>query len=717
MKVRAAFTPRRRAPQLRTSIAFLLALGLAALFAQAPGHAAPGVESDPLLYARGMLVTGNYVAGGVDLFNQSPVNIPPDVLANGLATGTIHMTGVPAKADIVGAFLYWETIYPTTLDARKDIASLVKFRGSAIDPTIGLKATTKSLSGNTATCWGSAGQGPRVLTMFRADVLHQLPKLFDATGKWTGKRLVNDTDVTANVDLQGNAYPLHTVTLPEGSGNLAVQSAGATLVVIYRNASDPLTKIVLYDGAYLHSEGATLSQNLRAFYQHAGNSGKMTHMVGSGGANHNEQLFFNGALVATDPFKTTSPSSDRSWSTFTSSVSMTGTTTADGYGETANTTVAYSKTAGGDDCLAWGGIVFSTPVLDADSDGLPDALEASSTAGALPWMNPDGELLPDLHGMGARPGHKDIFIEINAMHADAATTYYGSATAPFDSSKNITSVALPPHSHTPTSDVLKTVGDAYANAPLANLDNTTGIAAHFDVGSVAGYLGSECTFDGQNWLPDPVCQYLVPTSWARGGEAISEVACVATATTPCVFPAYPGTVGWKFGFEKYRNAPVTDDGQELTTATQIQAWNAGLTAPYLTHRRRFDHLRKPFFHYVLYAHATGRRKSLPCLVNGQPADYERAFQHVRDRGSSRRQCVGHARTLGQSRRHGHGVRSGVHDVPRARPQPGAVARRKTGHRRQQGARHGDVFRAELQTQLSQLDELSVPGARSDRCQW
>src|SRR5258708_4966384 len=128
----------------------------------------------------------------------------------------------------------------------------------------------------------------------------------------------------------------------------------------------------------------------------------MTHMVGSGGANHNEQLFFNGALVATDPFQTTSPSWDRSWSTFTSSVSMTGTTTADGHGETANTTVAYSKTARGDDCLAWGGIVFSTPVLDADSDGLPDALEASSTAGAPPWMNPDGELLPDLHGRGRR---------------------------------------------------------------------------------------------------------------------------------------------------------------------------------------------------------------------------------------------------------------------------------------------------------------------------
>ena len=31
----------------------------------------------------------------------------------------------------------------------------------------------------------------------------------------------------------------------------------------------------------------------------------------------------------------------------------------------------------------------------------------------------------------------------------------------------------------------------------------------------------------------------------------------------CIFPDYPGTVGWKIGFLALRNAPVGDDGQEL----------------------------------------------------------------------------------------------------------------------------------------------------------
>ena len=45
------------------------------------------------------------------------------------------------------------------------------------------------------------------------------------------------------------------------------------------------------------------------------------------------------------------------------------------------------------------------------------------------------------------------------------------------------------HHHLPSPQVLKLVGDAYKNAPVLNPDGTTGIRAHFDVGSVAAYHG------------------------------------------------------------------------------------------------------------------------------------------------------------------------------------------------------------------------------------
>src|SRR5215831_3240735 len=80
-------------------------------------HAAPP-PPDALDYAKGYLITGNYVASGVDLTEQAN---PVDV--NGMSTGTIHIarcTGtvtfncVPQDADIMSAYLYFETITLTS---------------------------------------------------------------------------------------------------------------------------------------------------------------------------------------------------------------------------------------------------------------------------------------------------------------------------------------------------------------------------------------------------------------------------------------------------------------------------------------------------------------------------------------------------------------------------------------------------------------------------
>ena len=88
----ASGSGRRHARLWRSFPAGLLSIGLAAIIAQTQGQAQ---GQNPLPYSNGFLVTGNYVVGGVDL--------QPGQVVNGLQTGTIPMSGVPANADILAA--------------------------------------------------------------------------------------------------------------------------------------------------------------------------------------------------------------------------------------------------------------------------------------------------------------------------------------------------------------------------------------------------------------------------------------------------------------------------------------------------------------------------------------------------------------------------------------------------------------------------------------
>jgi hypothetical protein len=564
----------------------------AALIALTPGIAtaqnAAAPLSDPLPYSKGYLITGNYVVGGTDLTPQAN---PAD--ANGFATGTVNISGVPADADVVAAFLYWEEIF-TPIAGRRPAAG-VKFRGTAISPTA-IKASSFPIANNPATCWGAAGTSTALVAEFRADVLYLLSKRFDVNNTWTGKYLVNGS---------------YAVTLPEISGNRAIQSAGATLVIVYRSLSEPLRKIVIYDGAYPQPEGTTVTQRLRGFYQSAAaKSAQLTYIVGTGGNNQTEQVSFNGTVVSTtDPFPQTSPSSDRSWAnpSYVVSPLMPGTNANDGFGETATTAIMSGSNPAA--CRTSVAVIFSTAVADVDGDGIPDGLEDASSALNDPptVVSPAGTPLPNLHAMGASSSHKDLFVEINAMWAPSGTSY-GAAGAPYSSSiTTLTDTAG--HNHLPTPDVLKMIGDAYA---------AHGLTPHFDVGDVAAYhnLGPAYVCSGlDSCNADP---YLVPSAYARGGERIKERACSASDPNAvnCEFPAFPGTVGWKIGLQLYRDAPVGDTGEELTVPQIHSTWKSGL------HRRRFDPIRTDYFHYVLYAHARGKPKSnLPCLDANGPASY------------------------------------------------------------------------------------------------
>jgi hypothetical protein len=509
------------------------------------------------------------------------------------------------------------------------------------------------------------------MTEFRVDVLRFLPTRLDGSVKPDGtldpkptpKHVVNDADLIAH------GLPLHKVSLPTRNGNQIPESAGASLVIVYVDKSEPLTKIVFYDGIHVQASlNDPMKQTLRGFYLSSSTrSAKITHIIASGQPNANERVFFNDGQPASSalPYDPTlgtkvSPpnpiaggtSSQRAWTDLTYTVSglmNPGNSSTGGYGETATTTVDHSG-GGGYDCLTWGAVIFSTAVQDAETngdggalgDGLPDGLEEAS--GGL--KDPDGQDLPDLKDMGASSGHRDLFIEVNAMWAEAGTSW-GSATAPYDSARCTSTdtsgckvtdpgfltcpatdslpadCVLRGHHHVPAPADLKLIGDRYA---------AHGITTHFDVGNIAAYHDLGVVYHA-DWEDDYTSAdadaYLVPSSLARGGELIKEKAC-DRAKASCRFPDYPGVVGWKFGFQLQRDFPVGDDGEELTVQCDAMNtcdlidpdgasvdWNSG------THRRRFDIKRRGLFHYVLYAHLLWKRRSpLPCLVDGKPAPYD-----------------------------------------------------------------------------------------------
>src|SRR5439155_11261705 len=98
MSLPARLVPRKRIRSPMTTAA-VLALALSFVLLRTNLHSQG--STDTLPFAKSYLLTGNYVVGGVDL--------QPDPKAGGFVTGKIPISGVPANADILAAFVYWET--------------------------------------------------------------------------------------------------------------------------------------------------------------------------------------------------------------------------------------------------------------------------------------------------------------------------------------------------------------------------------------------------------------------------------------------------------------------------------------------------------------------------------------------------------------------------------------------------------------------------------
>ena len=97
---------------------------------------------------------------------------------------------------------------------------------------------------------------------------------------------------------------------------------------------------------------------------------------------------------------------------------------------------------------------------DADGDAVIDTWETNGHDGL------------DLPFMGANPQRKDLFLEIDCLADDANndSDYTDSGD----------------HIHCPTQQAVRMVVQAFANAPVPNLDGTSGIQLHVDVGDRFG---------------------------------------------------------------------------------------------------------------------------------------------------------------------------------------------------------------------------------------
>jgi len=607
-----------RSNPARSCTALLSAVAVTAYILVLPVAA----EAQGLKFFKNYFHTGGHFAAGVSLngtgsggFAEKTITIDADPSG---------VTGLPPNADILAAFLYWETV----TDASGNGTIGAKFNGHPIGcPPSGpcspeFKLTRFLNPSGTPPCWSTGGatgggSGAKQMKSYRADVAPFLPMI-------DGKR---------------RGIGTHTVRLPDiGTGNVVPATAGATLLFIYSiPGNQTLKSTVIYDGGFtMNQTNPSHTVNLSGWYQASTSSPSayMTQIVGNGQTNFGELVSFGGGAAATasvmNPFTGQSGASDNQpgvWDTFTTGITL------NAGADSASVTTSRGSGNGSFDCLSWGAIILTTNVQDNEKDNIVDILESSSA----PVTDPNtGEKVPDLYAMGARTWNRDIFIEIGFMRSKAG---YG---------PNALNQTIPAnHTHLPDREALNMVVTSF---------NAQGIKLHLDVGDnyqKAWSSGdwSKC-FQQTNptWSADcAIIPTIVPGTGtgnpntnppiplADGGEYIEETVCSLSTQTSCLFQDYPGpvqcgspqlnfacrftsvpgTVVWKSGFRYYRDEPISqlhritasglDKGPD--EAACILAETDG--NPGTVCKRRFARNRNDWFRYSLWVHATGIPRDPP----------------------------------------------------------------------------------------------------------
>ncbi|MCG5219648.1 hypothetical protein [Streptosporangium sp. KLBMP 9127] len=182
---------------------------------------------------------------------------------------------------------------------------------------------------------------------------------------------------------------------------------------------------------------------------------------------------------------------------------------------------------------------------DTDGDSLLDGWE-------LNGINVDGDTTIDidLPGMGAMTGRKDLFLEIDCL--------FGTN-----------------HSHCPLQGAVQDVVQSFANAPVSNVDQSTGIQLHIDVGDIYGQ---------------------------------------AVNTGTDVRRTAPGVGGMKGNFGNFGGGgDQIDESSNMVVDWDGATGNAGTDFFTL---KDFDESRDRFFRYALFVHQTNLRAATNDCTSG-----------------------------------------------------------------------------------------------------
>ncbi|MFI5112170.1 MAG: hypothetical protein ACHP9S_05075 [Terriglobales bacterium] len=480
-------------------VAAALVLSLFAQSALATNPPSP----PPLNFFNNYFVTGDYVVGGVGLRGSG---------VNGFATGTISIpdansvpaTGVPAGADIVAAYLYWQTVE----------SSLTKFAGQ--QGTFNGYAITGAVLGNpnAPQSWGLSfctGWFPlfKTIRSYRADVRPYLK-------------------------LDSNGHVQGVVRLADSGSNYgaAPQTLGASLVIVYRVLSPtvPLTSVVLYDGAFAPiDDWHNMSQGIKGFYEAAaGPVAKITHIVGNGQSNKNQRVYLLNdkthvavplpSLYGTKPpfpgyYNSSNPTNSPTGKFYNGSWDN-PTWLVNNYGPAVNAEDSSETTFVDPDCgcVSWSAVVFSSTVQNTDNDGLLNTWKTNHGYTDVK----DGSSV-DL--TGATLGQKDLFIQLDSM----------CSVVKADGTCDMTLG----HSHAP---------DPNAVAMMASAFTAQGINLHLVPGNVIPETA--CT-DDYSSTPPKLCPYpgqAGVVGWKGGFEFLKnqplnypdEASCEAATSPACI---------------------------------------------------------------------------------------------------------------------------------------------------------------------------------------
>ena len=312
-------------------------------------------------------MTGDYVAAGVGLQRKG---------VNGFATGniTIDPAQIPAGAEIVAAYLYWQTISSSGTPALSALQG-AKFKGNDLSQNRGApeRGGGARPAGVRAERPGDS-HGSKATWSYRADVLRFFPRVRPSA---------------PNLPVQVQVTGSHQVKLPDmGRSNRLPSTLGAGLVIVYRVtgydqatgyqlARQPLRAIVLYDGgSTLDQRTSRLQLTLEGFYEasRVSPSARMSLLVADGQSNKSERVRIRSTssnsddrLVAVNPFNA---NTGFEVATFPNLPLEAG-------AMKATLTIDPGK-KGCFDCLSLGAAVLSVVVQDRDGDGLLDVWESRS---------------------------------------------------------------------------------------------------------------------------------------------------------------------------------------------------------------------------------------------------------------------------------------------------------------------------------------------------